>query len=130
MAVKPQLDSTKFQMKAIKHQGYLMVYQWFVFMINECGVWTMPNRISDLNVTAGSHESTNATLSPQTVSDEISQRPVIFQCCFGTWTIIKKITQMYGALKFALIIFFIQFVIMWQDVLNYLAMHNGNDKGS
>ena len=90
-----------------------MVYQWFVFMVNECGVWNMPNRMSDLNVTAGASESTHATLSPVTVNDEIENRPPIFRCCFGTWSIIRRITQMYGALKYALVIFFIQYAIMW-----------------
>lgn len=39
---------------------------------------------------------------------------------------------MYGALRYAIIIFFIQFAIMWQDLINLFALqsrHAEKDKG-
>ena len=122
MAVKPKLESTNFQLKAIKHQGYLMIYQWFIFLINECGIWAMPQRASDLHLTAGSDDSTTAYISPMTVNEEVETRPAMFRCCFGTWGVLKRIGIMYGALKYALLLFFIHFAMIWQDFANYQAL--------
>ena len=73
----------------------------------------MPNRMSDLHVTAGSNESTEATMSPTTVDERISYRAPMFRCCYGFVEILKQIWRLYGALKYAVIIFFIQFALLW-----------------